>query len=424
MVFQQQFSTPGDHVVEVSIDDDPLAADNRRWWVVPVRESLSVLLVDGHVRSEPYQSETDYLAQCVSPSEESPGQPRPIRVEFVSESKFAGSDLARYDVVVLCNVQEFSQSEVSALEAFLKQGKGVVFFGGDQVDPDRYNRVLYADGTGLLPVEIGPTQGDAAKKEAGFLFDPLGYRHAIISEFRGEADTVTAGLTRAISMKYHRLTPKKGSNAEVALEFDNGDAAIVEAKRHRGTVFVVATSANLSWTTWPLHKSYPPVMQSIVLRAAAGRLSERNIQVGKPFDRSFSAEGAGATVTVTPPKGQQVPSKLRLASGGDVSEFHLPHVDFAGPYQVRIGPPLTEDSSFAANTDPLESNLAKLDRADILPGLGWNFLYLTNSSDLTKDARSVGHRGELHRPLLYGLLILLLVESVLAWRFGHHDSST
>jgi hypothetical protein len=26
--------------------------------------------------------------------------------------------------------------------------------------------------------------------------------------------------------------------------------------------------------------------------------------------------------------------------------------------------------------------------------------------------------------LLYGLLILLLLESILAWKFGHHESST
>ena len=90
---------------------------------------------------------------------------------------------------------------------------------------------------------------------------------------------------------------------------------------------------------------------------------------------------------------------------------------------MRIGPPLALESSFAANTDPAESDLTKLDRAalaELLPG--WNFLYLTNSRELTEDASAVGRRGELHRPLLYGLLILLLVESILAWKFGHHDS--
>ena len=34
VVFNQQFSTPGDHVVEMSMDNDPLALDDHRFLVV------------------------------------------------------------------------------------------------------------------------------------------------------------------------------------------------------------------------------------------------------------------------------------------------------------------------------------------------------------------------------------------------------
>ena len=213
-----------------------------------------------------------------------------------------------------------------------------------------------------------------------------------------------------------------GSKAEVALAFDNGDPAIVAAQRHRGNVIVVATSADTGWTTWPIHKSYLPVMQQIVLRASAGRLSERNIRVGQPFDQSFPAAGAAAPATVVTPRGQSIETKLQPAGG--VSQFHFTETDLSGRYQVKIGPPLLLESSFAANTDPAESDLTKLDRAALTEAVpGWNFQYLTNSKELTADASTVGRRGELHRPLLYGLLLLLLVESILAWKFGHHESA-
>ena len=165
IVFRQQFSTPGDHVVEVSIDDDPLERDNRRWLVVPVRESLNVLLVDGHFKSQPYQAETDYLAQALAPGEESPGQPRPIKVEVVAESQLSRRDLAPYDVVTLCNVGGFNEAEVTALDDFLKQGGGVVVFGGDQVVAENYNRLLFDDGKGLLPAALGASVGDAAQED-------------------------------------------------------------------------------------------------------------------------------------------------------------------------------------------------------------------------------------------------------------------
>ena len=355
VVFREQFTSPGDHHVQVSIDADPLLLDNKRWLVVPVRESLKVLLVDGHYKSEPYQAETDYLAQALSPSEDSSGQARPIRVEVVSESQLTRRELTAYDDIVLCNVAQFSQPEVDALDDFLKQGGGVVVFGGDQVVAENYNRLLYDGGKGILPAEIGPSVGDVGKKEAGFSFNPLGYRHPIIAAYSGETETVTAGLTLAITWKYHKLVLPKGSKAEVALAFDTGDPAFVVSKRHRGTVILVATSADMGWSTWPVHKSYPPVMQEMIVVASAGLISERNIRVGQPFDQSFPATGAAAPVTVVTPRGQPVTTKLQAAGG--VSQFHFEQTDFSGPYQVRIGPPLALDTSFAANTDPAESDL-------------------------------------------------------------------
>ncbi len=422
-VFPFQFSSPGDHLVEVSIDDDPLALDNRRYMVVPVRDSLKVLLVDGHFKAEPYEAETDYLAQALSPSEDVPGQARPIRVEVIPESQFTNRELADYDVVVLCNVDQFIPREVAALEDYLNQGGGVVFFGGDQVLPDNYNRQLYADGHGILPAQIGSIAGDAAKRQGGFLFNPLAYRHPIISEYQGESDPVTAGITQNRTWQYHKLILPPDTKAEHVMDFENGDPAIVELQRRRGTVILVATSADAGWTDWPLHKSYPPIMQQIVIRASTGRFAERNIRVGQQFDQSFPASGAGAPVTVVTPRDQTVSTKLKPSGG--LSQFHFEQTEVAGRYSVRIGPPLSLESAFAANPNPAESDLTKLDRASLSEAVpGWNFLYLTNWRELAEDASSVGRRGELHRPLLYSLLGFLLLESLLAWKFGHHETSS
>jgi hypothetical protein len=422
VVFPQEFSAPGDHVVEFVLDEDALSLDDRHWLVVPVRESLNILLVDGHYKPEPYQAETDYLAQALSPSENSPGHPNPMKVEVVSESQLSRRELAPYDAIVLCNVAQFSPAEVNALEGYLKQGGGVVIFGGDQVVADNYNRLLYQDGHGLLPASVGASVGDAAKKEGAFRFNPMGYRHPLIAEYQGAAGPVTAGITQALIYQYHKLIQPKDSKANVAMSLQNGDPAVIETPRDRGTVIVVATSADTGWTTWPIHKSYPPIMQQIVLRASAGRLNERNIRVGQPYDQSFPETALAAPASVVTPKGQAIATKLQPAGG--VSQFHFDQTDLSGKYQVRIGPPLGLESSFAANPDPAESNLARLDQAvlgELLPG--WKFMYVHPSywRELTRDAASVGRRGELHRPMLYALLALLLVESFLAWKFGHYE---
>ena len=421
VVFNQRFATAGDHVIEASIDEDSLALDDNRRLVVPVRESVGVLLVDGDAKAEPFQAETDYMAVALAPAESSPGEPDLIRVEVLPDSRFAGRDLGSYDVVALCNVAQFSPAEVAALDDFLKLGGGVIVFGGDQMMAENYNRLLYNDGRGLLPAAVGPARGDETGKGASFRFDPLGYRHPLLTDFRNQPDPVTAGLTQVRTWRYNELKPPKDSTAQVALAFDDGSPAVIERPRHRGVVFQVATSADADWTNWPVHQGYPPIMQKMVLEAAAGRAAERNIRVGAPYDQALPAAGAGAPVTVATPGGKSIPGRLKAEEG--LSRLHFEQTDAAGAYNATIGPPLAQEVVFAANPDPAESDPAKLDEAGLAQRVpGWRFVRLTNWRELSRDAASVGRKGELHRPLLYGVLLLLLVESVAAWKFGHNDS--
>ncbi len=426
VVFNQTFTSPGDHLIEVQVDPDALKLDDRRRLAIPVREQVSVLLVDGHFKSEPFQAETDYLAAALSPESTSTGAPSVIRTEVVPEGQLSRRELTPYDVVILCNIAQFTEAEVTSLEDYLKQGGGVVVFGGDQVVADNYNRVMVVSGErgkekGVLPASIGPGVGDDSKKESAFGFNPLGYRHPITEPFANEPDTVLAGLTSVKTWRFHKLTIPSGSPAKVALAFDNGDPAIVEMPRYRGTVIQIATSADAGWTNWPAHASFPPIMEQVVYQAAAGRLAERNVRVGQPLDEALPGSAASAAVTVVLPGGRSVPSKLQ-ASGG-VSLLHFEDTEVSGPYQVKVGPPLPQESVFAANPDPAESDPAKLDRAGLAAAVpGWTFAYLTNWKELTGNSTAVSRRGELHRPLLYALLVFLLLETYLAWRFGHHAS--
>jgi hypothetical protein len=426
VVFTQTFPDAGDHLIEVQLDPDALKLDDRRCLAVPVREQVSVLLVDGHFKSEPFQAETDYLAAALSPEQTSAGVPPVIRTEVVPEGQLAGRELTPYDAVVLCNIAQFTEAEVSSLEDYLRQGGGVVLFGGDQVVPDNYNRLLLAveeEGKekGFLPAAVGPVVGDAAKKESAFGFNPLGYRHPIVEPFANEPDAVVAGLTGVKTWQFHKLELPPDSPAKVALAFDNGDPAVVEMPRYRGTVIQVATSADTGWTNWPAHASYLPVMDQIIFQAASGRLAERNVKVGQPLDQALPASASAAAVSVVLPGGRVVASKLQSAGG--VSLLHFDETELSGAYQVKVGPPNPQDSTFAANPDSAESNPEKLDRAGLTAAVpGWTFAYLTNWKELTGNAGAVSRRGELHRPLLYALLVFLLLETFLAWRFGHHAS--
>jgi Aerotolerance regulator N-terminal/von Willebrand factor type A domain len=418
--FLHDFGAPGDHVVEAVIGDDPLKLDNHRWLAIPVRESLRALLVDGDPKADqPFHGETDFLAVALNPEVDSSSTPSTIRSEVIPESRFASTDLTPYDVVVLCNVAQVTDREVSSLESFLKQGGGVVVFGGNQVMADNYNRLLFAGGKGILPAEILQTVGGPETNATPFQFKPLGFRHAIVREFAGQPESVAASLTGVNTTTFHKLRLPPNSNAETALAFENDDPAVIEAPRHRGTVIQVATTADRDWTTWPLHKSYPPIMEKVVFQAASGRMNERNVRVGQAFDQALPPAAGAAAATVRRPDGRD--RVVKLQTGADVSRFFFEGTDLSGLYQVKIGPPLRTETSFAANPDPIESDPAKLDRAGLMEATpGWSFDYFNNTKNLLHDATAVTRRGELQRPFLWAVLALLIVESILAWWFGHH----
>ncbi len=176
-------------------------------------------------------------------------------------------------------------------------------------------------------------------------------------------------------------------------------------------MILVATSADTGWTTWPMHKSYPPVMQEIVLQASAGRLSERNIRVGQPFDQSFPAAGASAAGhgghTQEAVDRDQAAARRRRQPVPFRADRHGGRVPGQG--RAAAGTRIVVRRQHQPRRERSDQARPR-GLAEMLPG--WNFLYLTNSRELAEDASSVGRRGELHRPLLYGLLILLLVESI------------
>jgi hypothetical protein len=145
----------------------------------------------------------------------------------------------------------------------------------------------------------------------------------------------------------------------------------------------------------------------------------RNVRVGQPLDQVLPSSAIGTTADLERPDNARV--NVRLKSDGDVELFHYEDTDRSGPYRVKFAATGAGSSTFAADPDPAESDLEKLNEKSLAEAVpGWKFLYRFDWKNLTDNATSIGRHGELHRQLLYAVLALLIIESILAWRFGHH----
>jgi hypothetical protein len=192
---------------------------------------------------------------------------------------------------------------------------------------------------------------------------------------------------------------------------------VIEAARGRGHVVMIATSADSKWSTWPLHPSYPVVMGEIALLAASGRTGEKNSLVGQEIIQSYPATAGAAAVTLkTPDKGAR---ELALRPEADATYLRLAPPETSGVYEAAIAPPVARTDRFAVNTPVVESDPARVDPGslkELVPG--FDPVVIKSAEELTKAADEVARRGEVHRPLLLAVLVLILLETLFAWWIG------
>ena len=419
VTFSYRFDAPMDHAVEVRAAGDALEVDNGRYLAAPVRQAIRALCIDGRPSGIPFRGAADYLAVALAP-QDTPTDHALIRVEVATENALMDRNLGAYDCVFLCNVAQFTGSEARVLEGYLQSGGNLVFFLGDRVLADAYNRELGPAAEGragrshILHARLGPVVD-----RPQFRLDPLGYRHPIVEPFRGPGET---SLLTTPVLKYYKLTIPKNSRVKTVLALADGDPLIVEEPIHRGRVVLVATSAEPSWTAMPLWPSFVPLVQEIVAWCVEGRLRQRNLLVGEPLEVAVDPTAADAPSSVQTPDGHS--HRVQVRTTGDDSTLSYTRTAKNGMYAMRFGPPLNRNELFAVNVDTIESDLATIDpeelRKRVWPGIP--FIHQTSWQDLDAAGLADPTRGgRLHIGLLYAALGLLFVEVFLGWKMGYHE---
>lgn len=416
--FSYRFESPGDHVLSVRAEGDALAIDNQRFLALSVKDHLRALCVSGKSDS------TKFLVPALDPDyrEESRSI---IRPQVVAESALMDLDLKQFDCIFLADVGQFTSSEARVLESYLKAGGGLVFFLGDQVVADSYNRELTGQAPGSVHV-LPAMLGEAKYNEKYFHLDPLGYRHPLMHMWKANPQ---AGLLSAPVAKYFQLKLPEKSSAQVALAFDNGDPAIVEESIQRGRCILVATAASTDsvvdaqsrrpWTLMPTSPSFPPLVQGLWRLAVAGKIQQHNSEVGQPLGGLLPPLKTGANPVVIPPGRQQ--EKPLTVSEADAGRWTYVDTDYSGIYTVNIPGDNATQQKFAVNVDTREGNLARIGMED-LPREFLQDGKTHNAATSTTTVAVAPRRFPLHQVLLCVVLTLLLTESIVAWWLGNRTA--
>jgi hypothetical protein len=469
--FVHKFPSVGEYAVAVRIEGDHLTPDDSRAIVLSVKDSLQVMLVNGKPAAEPYDRATEWLLDALNPY---PNETAPrnviARPKVVTEAEFADAalgDLSRYECVFLCDVAQLTGGEIHRLETHLRRGGGIVFCLGAHVDLEAYNRLLYRDGDGILPARLVGRERTAAKEFFNLSADEAAFRGPPLAAFTSEQDR--ASLFSARFREYIRADPtprgqprlvltfrpetsqsKDGESSQVPSERARAreDAprsqgskaalpALVDWPRHRGRVLLYTSTANMDWTTWPASPSYPALMQEILHYSAAGRTREQASTVGEVLEAFVDAGGPGLPVSVRLPSG--LTEETRTEPGEDSSVIRWSETDQSGIYIATVGQhpreypfavnvPAASENQQASESDPTRINESEL--KSLYPD--WEFQLVAdphqvNHSSAPGNEPVTGARQSamgmvMGRYLLFAMFLLLVLEVVLAWWFGHYSA--
>jgi hypothetical protein len=406
--------------VTVALDPDRLPGDDARHLAVEVRDAVRALVVVGRTFVVDGEGEADFLRAALSPAE---GKLSGVEVEVIDESRLAGSDLDRFDLVVLANAAPPPGEVAERLEARVRAGTGLVVFPGERVLAADLDRALWRDGEGVLPAPLEDPTGDSTRPRGVEVAMP---DHPLVRGFAGPGNPIGA-LLRQVRVYRHAGIPRglpETTRVVLSLDGPGTPPVLLERTVGRGRVLLFTTSADRSWTSWPRNPTYLVLLQEVL--AFAGRAGEPGLrlEVGSPLRRSLDIEDTEGRVVIRSPRWPDEPESEHRA-GADPDDPHRLLLDAGivrhpGIHELRVArrDGETEVVRVAVNVHPAEGDLRRAEREEVesrLPGVE----VVRGRATI---ARSTGEgRVELSYAVALALGGLLLLESLVAWRFGHHD---
>jgi uncharacterized membrane protein YobD (UPF0266 family) len=401
--FQTRVSQAGAHTGRVSLKKDGLAGNAAADFTLDAQDKLRVLVVDGDPQTALVQSESFFLSRALNPAGDRDSSLF-LPTVIVPEALNAAA-LDSYQVVILCNVATLPDGFVANLQNFLRQGGGLLIFGGDKIQTDNYNQKLGQ----TTPAEL--REKKTGPEASGEKIDKLDAAHPALQIF---VDPILLESLRSSRVwGYARATAR----GRALISLANGDPLLLEQKVGAGKALLVTTTADRDWTDLPLKTAYLPLLQSLTQYLAGGKRGQLDpgIAVNAAKDVALPPALVGKSLRVAKPNKQDIEVPIvgekdrALATITENDRAGIYRLSFpggapkesAGPQMYAVNPPFLESRLEEISERELQAKLAPV-RAEVIP---------------IEALKEGGKRTDLAFPLLALLIVTLLLEGWLGQRF-------
>jgi hypothetical protein len=424
-----KFEKSGPRALTARIKHDDVPSDNRYDQVIPVRDAVNVLVVNGGGNDrDAAKSSTFFLNHALLPIKDSERGKYFLQLREVEPRLASPALLTKTDLVFLVNVGvpdgkrtdglrrvHLPTDFVAELGNWVRQGKSLIIIPGDNSQPDAFNKGL----GDLLPTPIHQVR-EYIPKQAPF-FDRGTFTLPAFVKFKD--DGYFAGFSKIQSPKILELAePKAESAAEAILRFDTGLPALVRKRIDKGEVILFATAADPLWSDLPLSfGEFIPLIQTMFAHLLQGQTQDLNTVAGRsltwhPTDKELR------NYSLQTPTGEFL--RLGLPAVKDKRQvLTLPELAQAGIYRL-VARSATQDETVAETGIPIavtpdlreSQDFTALTDEQIDTRLGFSPVHLSAGSDETSGMDRFQKEWTLWA--LLAVLVLLVCEALLAWACG------
>jgi Aerotolerance regulator N-terminal/von Willebrand factor type A domain len=412
-IFYASFAKEGDHAVVLRSAADTSPADDVRYLAVEAREEVRVLLVDGdpHPREE-FLSESFYLRFALKPGARALS---PIETRVVDVDSFGSEDLKSFDMVVLANVDSLSVTRVRDLAAYVRSGRALLIFLGDQVDAANYNSGLFGGADALTRIRLGNVA--RAPKDDGFKIAVGKLVGPVMSFFKDGG----GGVAKARFSHAFDLNLDTAPEAKVHARLTPGNRPlVVAADVGEGRLALMNCSADVGWSGLPLKPAFTAIIQRMVVWLLEPRSRCQNLLPGQKYRLVLPLAAVGKTVSFKTP-GSRSYARKPEARG---TKQRMALVEFSkteepGFYEVSwegVGGE-TQRRLFSVNIDPEESDLAAIQGPALRELAGGGRSQWVDATAVASEKVQSGGR-EFWRAIFLVALAVLGLETYLSRRFS------
>lgn len=313
---------------EITIPNDDYIFDNKWFHTVPVLKQISCAII-GKNSSE--IKLLDMVLTSLDPERKF------LKTEIRIQPDLNRLFLDEFDMVIIYNSSGLSKKSIKDLDAFTKEGGGVLWFQGEKAD--------FSNSQDFDDILDFPSSIKVVESGQGF--------------FSTKLDSIKSNIFKNIKVKninnelpnvYKYVKSIPNNSHKVHLSLNNNDPLLIEFSNGSGKIFYFTSLLDLAWNDLPIRGIIIPLIYRLLILAGTDELNTTSVEIDQTKVISLEESKLGNKWEVISPSGQK--------------EMLVPDYNFEG-IQIRMTNELGIYQVYA-NGEHVTSFPTKLNKKELL----------------------------------------------------------